>query len=901
MKNNLTTGQMNKIQGLLGDRARFDKIERLVYSHDMGIMPEQIRSLIRCIPDAVVQPINVDEIIEIVKMAQTEKIPIVPRGAASAGFGGSVPAKGGIVLDLVRMNKVLEIDNRKGTATVEPGVIWSNLASELVKQGQTLRTYPSSSNSSTVGGWVAQGGCGYGGYEYGECGENIVSVDVVLPTGELKTFAGEEIANVYGLCGTTGIIVKVIVKLREIDEERVMLSSFPDLKSAADFLTNLSKAKVPVWNVGFSTPSFTALKQKAQEHYSLPEDEYLVTIVFPKHRRSAAEKQVKELTAKHGGNVMRDKLAEEEWREKFYPMRFKKLGPTFVASEVVLPIGKLAQFVSEVEEKYKGDFAMEGTMVGVGEISLLGFMLTDERKLGFPLAYACALDVIDAAEKMGGRVFTLGMYFTDRAKSFYGQKELERIWEYKQSIDAEGIMNPGKVIPPSLDKQSPIRMLSGAMKIANAGSGVIGLAGRLLTKWQKGEFSSPLEEDLTDDTFACAMCGYCRNICTVFDAVPWESNSPRGKYFILNQYIKGKIKLDDEVGRALYPCTTCKKCDTVCQVRSHNAHHWMTLRYEFSKNKLHNTGLEMIRNNVLNIGNFWGVPGNERLNWLDVPVQTHGKLAYWSGCWASTIMDTMAQNSTRILNALEIPFVHYGEKEQCCGLYLSLGGYKEDFQTLVRRNLNMFNESGVDTILFSCPGCYATFNENYRQIAMELGLECTIRFKHITVYLSELIGEGRLKFKVPVHSTVTYHDSCHVGRWFGHYDEPRNVLRAIPGLELREMEHIKEQGLCCGLVSAFDSLASVSHSGMKRVQEAENTKAEWLVTNCAGCGSQFNATCHAMGTKVQQADLTELVSKALGIPTEDPSEKVGAYMTQCVEMLKDSVLTPIVIPAEVRK
>ncbi|HEX3031180.1 MAG TPA: (Fe-S)-binding protein, partial [Bacillota bacterium] len=194
-----------------------------------------------------------------------------------------------------------------------------------------------------------------------------------------------------------------------------------------------------------------------------------------------------------------------------------------------------------------------------------------------------------------------------------------------------------------------------------------------------------------------------------------------------------------------------------------------------------------------------------------------------------------------------------------------------------------------------------TFNENYPQMAMEMGLECDIRFKHIVVYLSELIADGRLQFQEPLNHTVTYHDSCHVGRWFGHYDEPRAVIKAIPGIELREMEHVKENGLCCGLVSAFDSLPSVAHSGMKRVQEAEATGAEYLVTNCAGCGSQFNATCNAMGTKVSQMDLTELVAKALGIPTHDPSAKIGMFMGQVTGLLKDSVLAPVVVPPEAKK
>ncbi|MHB1404232.1 MAG: FAD-binding and (Fe-S)-binding domain-containing protein [Desulfitobacteriaceae bacterium] len=901
MKNNLTTAQMGRIKNIFEDRVRFNKVERIVYSHDMGIMPEQIRAMIQCTPDGVVQPACAEEVVALVKIAREEQMPLVPRGAGSAGFGGSVPAKAGLVVDFVRMNKILEIDTVNQTATVEPGVIWINLEKELSERGLALRAFPSSSNSSTVGGWVAQGGSGYGSYEYGDCGQNIVSVDVVLPDGEIKSFSGSDLRKVYSLCGITGMIVRITVKVRAKDEESVILSAFPDLESASGFLNDLSRERVQVWNVSLATPAFTGLKQKALEHYVLPEDEYLVTMVFPKPRRSAVENHILRLTAAHNGKIMREKLAVEEWEDKFYPMRFKKLGPTLVASEVVLPVKEVANFVGEVERKFKGEFALEGTMVGPDHISILGFMLADERKLGFPLAYACALDVIDTGEKLGGKVFSVGMYFTDRAKTYYGETSLQEIWNYKQAVDTQGIMNPGKIIPHSLDKQSPSKMLAAAMKVANAGSGLIGLAGRLLSKWQSDNFSSPLDEHLTDDTFSCAMCGYCRNVCTVFDAVPWESNSPRGKYFILNQYIKGKIPMDDEVGRALYPCTTCKKCDTVCQIRAHNAHHWMSLRYEFNKNKLQNTGLDIIRSNVLTTGNFWGVPAEERLKWLDVPTETRGKIAYWSGCWAGTIMDNMAQNATRILNHLNIPFVHFGERERCCGLYLALGGYKKDFQALVRSNLEMFNEAGIDTIVFSCPGCYATFNENYPQMALEMGLECNIRFKHIVVYLSELIADGCLKFSAPLNHSITYHDSCHVGRWFGHYDEPRSVIRAIPGIELREMEHIKEEGLCCGLVSAFDSLPSVAHSGMKRVEEAVATGAEYLVTNCAGCGSQFNATCHAMGSAVQQMDLTELVAKALGIATTDPSEKVGAYMAQCVELLKDSVLAPLVIPAEASK
>ena len=109
MKQNLTTLQMSKIKEIFSDRVRFNRVERVVYSHDMGIMPEQIRAMIGGTPDGVVQPTSVGDVIALAKLAKAEKIPVVPRGAGTAGFGGSVPAKAGIVVDFVRMNKILEI------------------------------------------------------------------------------------------------------------------------------------------------------------------------------------------------------------------------------------------------------------------------------------------------------------------------------------------------------------------------------------------------------------------------------------------------------------------------------------------------------------------------------------------------------------------------------------------------------------------------------------------------------------------------------------------------------------------------------------------------------------------------------------------------------------------------
>lgn len=878
----------SKLESLFEDRVRFNRVERLVYSHDMGVLPSQVMKLIDNMPDAVVQPVSVEEVMAVTKLANEFHWPLIPRGSGTSGFGGALPTRGGIVLDFVRMNKIIGINDRSLTVTTEPGVIWGELQDYLQARGYGLRLYPSSAPAASVAGWVAQGGSGYGSYEFGFCGENIVSVDMILPNGNSKTFTEDELKYVNGLCGITGIITGVTLKIKETDEEIVTLAAFDDLKDAVEALRIIKQNKVPLWSVSMSTPSYIKLKQRASQHIVLPEDRYFLTFVYPKVRKIPVEVALKGVIGACRGEIMRDALAREEWNERFYPMRFKKLGPTLIASEVIIPVEKLADFVSEVEKKYKGEFALEGTMIHNDKIAVLGFMLSDERKAGFPMAYANSLTVMEMGEKLGGRVFTLGLYFADKAKDVLGEKQVNRLWEFKQEIDPKGILNPGKIIPGSLDKNSPVRMLSKAMALANAGKSLIGLAGNFLNKMQGDNFASPVSAQITKDTFACALCGYCRNTCTVFDAVPWESNSPRGKYYLLTQYIKGNIAMDEELAKALYSCTTCKKCDLVCQIKAHNAHNWMSLRPCFHTNGLENTGLAAVRENVLKTGNFWGVPAAEKFRWLDVPTLKKGKIAYWAGCWANIVMDNMPQNITRIFNKTGVDFVHFGEGETCCGLYLALGGYMDDFTRLVKKNLEMFREAGIETMVFSCPGCYATFSENYPVIADQLGMECNIKFRHVTYFLSEMVNQGKLKYTESLNLKVTYHDSCHVGRWFGHYDEPRNVIKAIPGVELVEMPHNRENGLCCGLVSAFDSLPTVAHSGMKRVSEAEGTGADYLVTNCAGCGSQFNATSCAMQTKVRQVDLTELVARALGIEVKDPTENIGKFMGAAVEMLQTS-------------
>ncbi|WP_428844925.1 FAD-binding and (Fe-S)-binding domain-containing protein [Calderihabitans maritimus] len=881
---------LEKLSSLFGERVRWDKVERLLYSHDLGVIPGPVKRTINSSPDAVVQPVSADEVKELVKLAAAEKVPLVPRGSASAGYGGAVPAAGGIVVDFTRMNRVLKVDPVQQTVTVEPGVVWAHLEEELHKQGLMLRLYPTSAPGSTVAGWVAQGGAGVGSFAYGTIADNVVEVKLVDGRGEIRSFSGEDLQYVNYMEGTTGLIVEVTLRIRSLQAVVPVAVAFDSIQQFRDVMLEVRQEKLPLWSVSFQTANYVALMAEATGEKIVPSGKNLALFVYTADKTEAVLEPLKEIIMRHGGRILSEDAARHEWENRYYPMRIKKKGPSLIAAEVIVPIERVPDFLEAVAKKKNGEFAFEGTLNGPEEATLLGFMLADERKKNFPLAYSASLAVADLAPKYGGRVYSLGMYFTDAAVQHFGGDGLKELWEKKQELDPQGILNPGKVFPPSVDAKSPVKALNTAINMARKGQSLLGAASKLLGGMGGGRLAGELPEEMAEHAFICAQCGYCRSTCTVFDAQPWESNSPRGKWYILTEYLKGNLSIDEEVASSLLFCTTCKKCDVICQTDLPIAEHWLHMRFLLNKMGYEVTGLAAVRENVIKSGNFWGVPDKAEI-WLreDIVFKDHGPIAYWPGCWASIVMPNMAQNITRILNKAGVEFVYLNKDDGCCGLYHALGGYEKDFAELVKTNYRRLKERGVKTLLLSCPGCFATFMENYPATARALGLEWDIETKHILVFLDELVTAGKIQFTKPIEAKVTYHDSCHVGRWFGIYEEPRRVLKAIPGIELIEMEHNRENALCCGLVAAFNSMPSVAHAGTRRIQEAVATGAQYVVTNCAGCGSQLNATSTAANAPIKQKDITDLVAEAMGIePVLDPTESVGRYMQAAVELLSAS-------------
>ena len=171
-------------------------------------MPPLVTPFVKAgLPGAIVRPESEEQLANILRLARDAKVPVVARGGATSGYGGALPHKGALVIDMSGWNKVVDIDADAQTVTCQPGVIWEELDTQLGKKGLTLRMYPSSYPSSTVGGMLAQGGSGFGSYEYGTFKENVTAARVVDVNGQAHEYEGQQLQDLVADAeGTTGVI-----------------------------------------------------------------------------------------------------------------------------------------------------------------------------------------------------------------------------------------------------------------------------------------------------------------------------------------------------------------------------------------------------------------------------------------------------------------------------------------------------------------------------------------------------------------------------------------------------------------------------------------------------------------------------------------------------------------------
>jgi len=397
--------------------------------------------------------------------------------------------------------------------------------------------------------------------------------------------------------------------------------------------------------------------------------------------------------------------------------------------------------------------------------------------------------------------------------------------------------------------------------------------------------------DLRKNAWNCARCSVCKWVDS------WEVKSarfakicPSSLYYLFDAYscqgrmdvslalIDGTLKYEDSPGLLdiYYKCNMCGGCDAMCK----RVQDMEPLRViQEMRIKLVGDGqllpLHMpVMDNLRKEDNMMMKPKSERGNWakgLKVKDLTKEKaeVVFHAGCNLSFDEELwkVAKAAVTLLQNAGVDVGIMGKDETCCGGKAYEMGYQGELTKYAENNIEAWTNAGVKTVITACSDGYYTFKHLYP----ELGSKFEVI--HIVEFIDRLIKEGKLKFTKTIPMTVTYHDPCHLGRRdhvyvpgeaiMGLYDQPRDIIKSIPGVELIEMERIKEYAWCCGagggVKEAYPDFNMFT--ARERIEEAKATGAEALVTACPWCERNFLDTLN--GDKMKVLDIVELVQQAI--------------------------------------
>jgi heterodisulfide reductase subunit D len=377
-----------------------------------------------------------------------------------------------------------------------------------------------------------------------------------------------------------------------------------------------------------------------------------------------------------------------------------------------------------------------------------------------------------------------------------------------------------------------------------------------------------------DILYQCGKCGTCR---TGYQENGWPRVCPSGEFGKFEAYYlggknllswavySGKLNWTENLANIFYQCSVCMACIQQCQIPEihHFAGEWLMAMREEAVQRGFGPMPEQKRytEHVIKEYNPYMEMHKERTNWIssNIKQNSNAKLAYFVGCTTSYREKSIALATAEILNSLGIEF-RILKDEHCCGSPVYMTGQTDLARKIAESNIKTFKEEGIERIITSCAGCYRTLKETYPH---KFGLEHGIEVLHLPEFLLEKFNNGELKFSNNVDMTVTYHDPCHIGRHMGIYEQPREILKQIPGINLVEMDRNRQNAWCCGsgggVRSAFKDLSSFAAN--ERIKEAKETSATAIVSCCPFCLNQFKS--NIKNNEIQALDLSELVKKAI--------------------------------------
>jgi glycolate oxidase len=848
---------------IVGEKnVRTDEIERLCYSRDLSVH--------EAVPDVVVFSTTTEEVSKILSVANRKKIPVTPRGSGTSAVGGALAAKGGILLDLSRMKRILEIDKENGYVVVEPGVICNHL-NAAIAPSHFFPPDPGSANLASLGGMVSTNASGNRALKYGTTKHYVLGLEVVLADGRVintgsvlgKTSSGYDLTQLFTNAeGTLGVITKIILKILPMPE----YIAFAEARFSSTL--DAGKAVREILTSGIALSSCEILDRVTIDvvnkamGLNIPDDVGCLLFIEIDGNKKAVQENIEKIDkiCKANNGI------ENRWEDdpaKRLKMWAARQGIVASLSRVErgsrmqsvmddpgIPITKIPEAIAEVKKISEKHRIAINTFGHIGDGNIHPIIICDPRnKEQWNAIRGVSKDLIDLTLRLRGTL--TAEHGTGMSKSPYIKRELGETLEVmkgiKKSLDPNNILNPGK------------------MGFDDSIKGIYDHFAFQPLIERPGEIRS-FGEALDNEIMACIMCGFCRAGCPVYGETSLESTNARGRVIQAYHLLTGRLEPSEALAERFYKCTTCLNCKATCPAGVMVSNIVEAVRERLADAgflpEIHKTLVE----NLKATGNPFGEPREKRTDVFPStfkpspgPVDT----LLFLGCVASYQDINIVPNIMKVLDKAGVSYTALGKDENCCG-YISYLVGADEFKQAAEKNVEVFSKLQAKQIMTTCAGCYKTFKELYPQYT-------PFKFEvvHAIQLLNNLIQEGKVKLKNGSPMKVAYHDPCDLGRHLNIFEPPRDLIKSIPGVTLVEFKNNRLLAKCCGGgggLKAFDTTLS-GEIAYKRMLEAVEVGAEVVVSACPSCKSNLQVASARLRKekkgRIKVLDLTELVAEAV--------------------------------------
>ncbi len=841
-------------------------VDCLAYSRDMSIHVGA--------PQVIVFAKDTDQVSKVLALCNREKVPVIARGTGSSVTGAALAPKGGVTMDFTRMNKVLEINTADGYAVIQPGVICNALNARLAPT-HFFPPDPGSAPIATIGGMISTNASGVRAAKYGTTRDYVKGLTVVLADGRIiqtgdiapKSSAGYDLTHLFATSeGTLGLITEAIVKILPVPEyEAFAKASFPSVEAAAlavekIYTSGLEMATCEIMDNISLDVCRDALKLDIPKEVNC---QLFIGLDGSKNDVQHQISRIDEISKSVGGleNTWSDNPVE---KAKLFAARgglvpaMSRLKPTHrlvpLVEDFGVPITKIPETISEIQrigEKFGFPVATFGH-IGDGNLHAT-FIMNPTEPDHWEKVKKIALAFIDMTLEKRGTVSAehgIGM-----AKAPYIGRQLGEslnvMKDIKKVFDPNNILNPGKMgfddsIKDILDENSFKKYLTEPNKIAH------------------------FPEKVDNEILACIQCGFCRAGCPTFAETALESLNAKGRITLAFNMLMGDLEPSQDLAKRLYQCMLCLNCKSVCPAQVNVSDIIRAARERLTEKGFLPEVFKPVLASMIDAANPLLAPAEKRADSYPSgyrkAVAGDTEVLLHLGCVTSFQDVKTIPAFMKILDNAGVNYGAMGEEESCCGYLAYLVGDMGTFKKAMDMYQERVSKYKPKQLVTTCAGCLRTFRDLYPHYGAADGYQVL----HAVEIMEKMISDGKLKFRDDGEAVkVVYHDPCDIGRHMGVYEPPRNVIKALPGVQLLEFPLNRAQAKCCGGgggMKGFDN-EMASEIGYKRLVSAIDLGADVIVSACPSCKGTFNqAAARARKEKrgkIRVMDITELVAGRL--------------------------------------